>query len=87
MPPFKIEHKRLSKITDVETMGKVKNPYVRDELNQKFGKAKWIYKKGTAKVELLESGIIWIVEIHFFTAHGKGVCKEAIKRLIERVYE
>ncbi|MGK5093757.1 hypothetical protein WDW89_17315 [Deltaproteobacteria bacterium TL4] len=87
MPPFKIHHVRLSEITDIETIGKVKNPYVRDELNQKFGKAKWIYKKGTAKIELPDNGNIWIAEIHFFTAHGKDICKEVVKCLIKRIYE
>ena len=49
MPVFEIQFKRLSEITAIETIGKLKNPHLKKQLNQNHGKAQWIYKKGTAK--------------------------------------
>ena len=87
MPLFKIAFERLSEITDIETIGKVNNPFIRDWLNENFGQDKWVYKKGLANIRLLETGNAWKAEIHFYTAHGKGKYKEEIKYLLERIYE
>ena len=87
MPLFKIEFERLSKITDIETIGRIKNRSIREWLNQNHGKSKWLYKKGTAKIRVSESGNIWIAEIHFYTAHGQGIYREEVKYLLKRVYE
>ena len=86
MPLFKITFEKLTKIIDIETIGKIKSRSKRDWLNQNQGRAKWIYKKGTAKVRL-EDESIWIAEIHFYTAHGKAKHLEEVKYLLERIYE
>ena len=87
MPIFNIKFQRLGEIIFLDSMGKLKNKKLIRELNQKYGKARWIYNKGMAKVLLEETGTTWIAEIHYVTAHGKGICRERIKRFIEKVYE
>ena len=87
MPVFKIKFERLSKIIDVENIGKIKNAFIRDELNQEFGRKKWVYKKGFATVKLQHNSQVWYVELHFYEAAGTGPQKEAIKYLLRRVYE
>ncbi|MBQ32774.1 MAG: hypothetical protein CL923_09525 [Deltaproteobacteria bacterium] len=41
-------------------------------LNAQHGRSNWIYKKGFAKIQVKDDGKVWIAEIHFYTAHGKG---------------
>ena len=50
MPIFNIKFQRLGEITFLDSMGKLKNKKLIRELNQKYGKARWIYNKGMAKV-------------------------------------
>ena len=87
MPTFKLKFDRMSEITDVENIGKIKNAFVRDELNQAFGRRKWTYKKGSATVRLHHNQQIWLVELHFYEAQGTDPQREAIKYLIKRIYE
>ncbi len=87
MPLFQIDFEILSKITNIELIGPVKNPDFKAYLNRKFGKASWQYKKGTARILDKETQTMWLAEIHFCESHGKAKCHFRVKYKIERIYE
>ena len=87
MPAFEIDFERLSEMSNIETIGKIKSVSKRNWLNAQYGRSNWIYKKGFAKIQVKDDGKVWMAEFHFYTAHGKGRYLEKVKRLLERVYE
>lgn len=87
MPIFQIDFELLSDLSQIETIGKIKNPAFKAYLNQQYGRANWLYKKGIAKIKVKSDQTVWISEIHFCEAHGKIKCHYRVKYLLERIYE
>ena len=58
-------------ISDIQIIAKGKNVDIRHQLNRAYGLGDWRKLKGIGMVEY-ENGQIWIVELHWFEAHGIG---------------
>jgi len=77
--------KLISEISHIELIAKGTGVDIRHELNRVYGHGNWRKLKGIATVEYTD-GQIWIVELHWFEAHGIGQKrmkdKYRLKRLI-----
>ena len=78
--------KLLSAITDVQIIAKGQSVDVRRELNLSYGRGNWRKLKGTAMVEY-DNGEVWLVELHWFEAHGIGQKRMKDKRRLQRMHE
>lgn len=74
----------ISEITDVELIAKGSKVQIRRFLNEIYGRAEWRKLKGKAIVEY-KNGEIWLVELHWFEAHGIGRRDEKDKHRIRRI--
>jgi len=79
-----MKYKHLSAITDIELIGKGTGVHIRRWLNQTFGQGQWRKLKGRGIVEY-ENGQVWLVELHWFEAHGVGKRLEKDKYKIRRI--
>lgn len=85
MPTEKFEI--LSPITHVETFAQGPGVRVRTRLNYQYAggrRVRWRHSKGLAEVEYT-NGEIWLVELHWFEAHGIGRCEIRDKRKLRRL--
>jgi hypothetical protein len=73
----------LTTIANVETIASGRGIHILHELVRRFGKGKWLKRKGRASV-LLEDGTIADAELHWFEAHGIGKRKIKLKRVLKR---
>lgn len=74
----------ISKIEQIETIAKGTGVDIRHRLNQEYGQANWRKMKGMAVVEYT-NGEVWLAEVHWYEASGKGRKKEKDKRRIRRL--
>jgi len=77
--------KLISAISRIEVIAKGTGVDIRHELNRTYGYGNWRKLKGIATVEYA-NGQVWVVELHWFEAHGIGQKrmkdKYRLKRLI-----
>jgi len=77
----------LSKITRVDTFARGPGVRVRARLNHQYAggrRVNWRHSKGLAEVRYT-NGEIWLVELHWFEAHGIGRREIRDKRKIRRL--
>ena len=81
-----MKFKLLGEITDIQTIAKGKGVDIREQLNRAYGRGNWRKLKGIATVEY-DNGQVWLVELHWFEAHGIGrkhmKDKYRLKRMIQ----
>lgn len=76
--------KLISEIDQIQIIAKGKNVDIRNQLNQTYGRGDWRKLKGIGMVEY-ENRQIWIVELHWFEAHGIGRKRMKDKFKLKRV--
>lgn len=64
-------YRKLGSVTDIEIIARGAGVDIRAYLNRTFGRGDWRKLKGLAEVEYT-NGEIWLVELHWFEAHGIG---------------
>ncbi len=77
----------LTPITQIETFAEGPAVRVRSRLNQQYAggrRTRWRHSKGLAEVEYA-NGEVWLVELHWFEAHGIGRCEIRDKRKLRRL--
>jgi hypothetical protein len=74
----------ISEITDVEIIARGTSVQIRHYLNRAYGRGNWRKLKGQAVIEY-NNGEIWLVELHWFEAHGIGRRDEKDKYKIRRL--
>ena len=74
----------IGKIENIETIAVGKSIRQLRRLERIYGKGRWRKLKGTAKIKS-RGGQIYIVEIHWYEAHGIGKKEVKIKRIIEEL--
>lgn len=74
----------LGEITNVEIIARGKGIDIRHRLNRAYGYGKWRKLKGIATIEY-DNGQIWVVELHWFEAHGIGRKRMKDKYKLERI--
>lgn len=74
----------ISEITDVEIIARGTSVQIRHYLNRAYGQGNWRKLKGQAVIEY-NDGEIWLVELHWFEAHGIGRRDEKDKYKIRRL--
>lgn len=78
-----MKYERFSKVTKVEVIAKGSGVDIRHFLNRKFGRGKWRKLKGIALVQY-ENNEIWLVELHWYEAHGVEKRLEKVKYKLEK---
>lgn len=76
--------RRLGSITQIEIIARGTSVDLRHYLNRTFGRGDWRKLKGQAEVEYT-NGQVWLVELHWFEAHGIGKRLEKDKAKIRRI--
>lgn len=76
--------KLISEITQIEIIAKGNGVDIRHELNRLYGRGNWRKLKGIATVEY-ENGTIWVVELHWYEAHGIGQKRMKDKHQLKRL--
>lgn len=76
--------KLISEISHIELIAKGTSVDIRHELNRVYGRGNWRKLKGIATVEY-ENGQVWVVELHWFEAHGMGRKRMKDKYLLKRL--
>lgn len=61
----------VGEIEHIETIAAGRSIRVRPLLVKKYGKGRWLKKKGIATVKLID-GSLRLAEIHWYEAHGIG---------------
>lgn len=79
-----MKYRHLSEVTNIEVIRRGAGVRIRTWLNQTFGTGTWRKLKGHCTVEYV-NGQIWLVELHWFEAHGIGKHLEKDKRKIRRI--
>ena len=74
----------ISEVHSIEIIAVGKSIKSIDQLNKKYGKARWRKLKGAATVRL-SNGRIRLVELHWYEAHGIGKRKIKIKRFLDEL--
>ena len=74
----------ISKIEQVEIIAKGRGVDIRHFLNREYGIAHWRKLKGIAVIEYM-NGEVWLAEIHWYEAEGKGRKKEKDKRKLRKI--
>lgn len=74
----------VGEIRDVQTIAKGSGVDVRRELDRRYGHGNWRKLKGYAIVEY-ENGETWLVELHWFEAHGIGRRRMKDKYRLEKL--
>ncbi|MCI0399511.1 MAG: hypothetical protein L0332_32130 [Chloroflexi bacterium] len=78
-----MNYERISEITNVQVIAKGTGVDIRHYLNRTFGHGHWRKLKGVALVKY-ENNEIWLVELHWYEAHGIGKRLEKIKRRLKK---
>lgn len=79
-----MKYRHLDDVTDIEIIARGTGIRIRGWLNETYGRGAWRKLKGNCTVEY-ENGEVWLVELHWFQAHGIGKCLENDKRKIRRI--
>jgi hypothetical protein len=74
----------ISEITEIQVIAKGTGVRIRHHLNSTYGRGNWRKLKGNAVVEYT-NGEVWLVELHWFEAHGIGRRDEKDKYKIRRI--
>ena len=74
----------IGEITQIEIIVRGVGVDARHALNHKYGRGNWRKLKGLAEVKYPD-GSIWLVEVHWYTAHGIGRRDPKDKRKIRRL--
>lgn len=69
-------------IINVETIAVHRQIRRLRQLNERYGRGRWRKLKGVAVVQL-QSGRMYLAEIHWYEAHGIGKKEITIKRRLE----
>ena len=72
----------VSKITDIETIAVGPKIHELAELVEDYGPGRWRKLKGRALARL-EDGFVYLVEVHWYEAHGIGRRRSKVKRVLE----
>jgi hypothetical protein len=78
----------IGNVEDVEVIAKGRGVDIRYYLNREYGAANWRKLKGIAVIEYkieYKNGEVWLAEIHWYEAEGKGRKKEKDKRKLRRI--
>ena len=79
-----MKFKIVGEIRDIQTIAKGSGVDIRRELDRRYGHRNWRKLKGSAIVEY-ENGEFWLVELHWFEAHGIGRRRMKDKYRLERL--
>ena len=74
----------IGEITQIEIIARGVGVDARHALNHKYGRGNWRKLKGVAEVKYPDRSI-WLVEVHWYTAHGIGRRHPKDKRKIRRL--
>jgi hypothetical protein len=74
----------ITQISDIEVIARGIGVEARHYLNHTYGHGRWRKLKGKAIVEY-ENGQVWLIEVHWFEAHGIGRRDPKEKRKIRRI--
>lgn len=74
----------IGEITQVEIIARGVGVDARQALNRRYGHGNWRKLKGVAQVKYPDDSI-WLVEVHWYAAHGIGRCDPKDKRKIKRL--
>lgn len=74
----------ITELTDIEVIARGVGVDARHYLNRTYGRGNWRKLKGKAIVEY-ENGQVWLIELHWFEAHGIGRREPKEKRKIRRI--
>jgi hypothetical protein len=78
-----MKYDRIGEVTNIQIIASGKGVNIRSFLNRKFGRGKWRKLKGNALIKY-DNGEIWLVELHWYEAHGIGKRLEKVKYKLER---
>lgn len=79
-----MRYRKLGSITDIQIIARGTGVDLRTYLNRTFGRGDWRKLKGLAEVEYA-NGEVWMVELHWFEAHGIGKRLEKDKVKLRRL--
>ena len=74
----------ISEISEIEVIARGVGVDARHSLNRTHGRGNWRKLKGKAIVAY-ENGQVWLIELHWFEAHGIGRRDPKEKRKIRRI--
>ncbi len=74
----------IAEITEIEVIARGIGVVNRHYLNRVYGKGNWRKLKGKTIVEY-ENGQVWLVEVHWYEAHGIGKRDPKDKRKLRRI--
>lgn len=74
----------IAEITKIEVIARGVGVEARYYLNQTYGKGNWRKLKGITIVEY-DNGQVWLIEVHWYEAHGIGRRDPKDKRKIRRI--
>ena len=77
--PAAVRFEVLSEITGITTIARGSGIRERRRLSKRYGRARWLKRKGFAEVKLANGAIVF-AELHWYEAHGIGK-REMIKRI------
>lgn len=78
-----MKYDRIGEVTNIQIIASGKGVNIRSFLNRKFGRGKWRKLKGNALIKY-DNGEIWLVELHWYEAHGIGKRMEKVKYRLKR---
>ncbi|MCE7982121.1 MAG: hypothetical protein DYG89_13075 [Caldilinea sp. CFX5] len=74
----------IGEISDIEIIARGLGVDARQMLNRRYGRGDWRKLKGLAEVKY-HDGSIWLVEVHWYQAHGIGRRDPKDKHKIRRL--
>jgi len=78
-----MKYDRIGEVTNIQIIASGKGVNIRSFLNRKFGRGKWRKLKGNTLIKY-DNGEIWLVELHWYEAHGIGKRMEKVKYRLKR---
>ena len=79
-----ISFDEIVEILHSETIARGSSVYVRHGLNKRFGRGKWRKMKGAALWQRPEDDKVFLIEVHWFEAHGVGRHLPKLVRYLEQ---
>jgi hypothetical protein len=70
----------ISEITGITTIARGSGIRERQRLSKRYGRGRWLKRKGFAEVRLVNDDIVF-AELHWYEAHGIGKREMKIKRI------
>jgi hypothetical protein len=72
----------VGQITESETIAIGNSIRELPQLRARFGRGRWLKRKGVTNVRLLD-GTIRLAEVHWYEAHGIGKVRMKIKKYLD----